>query len=62
MCSNLLLNTQSTVEYNSSLRKLSSDIELGVNKSMNLEFKIVGVKQMDWGSSKINKPIFHFSD
>ena len=37
MPSNLLLNTQSTVGYNNSLKKTNKDRELGVKKSMNLE-------------------------
>ena len=41
MPSNLLLNTQSTVRYNKSLKKTNKDIELGVKKSMNLEMKPV---------------------
>ena len=43
MPSNILLNTQSTVGYNNSLKKTNKDIELGVKKSTNLEMKPVGV-------------------
>ena len=31
-------------------------MKLGVNKSVNLEMKIVGVRHMNGGSSKINRP------
>ena len=51
MSSNLPLNTQSTIGYDSSLKKASSDMKLGVNKSVNLEMESFGVKQMDGGSS-----------
>ena len=54
--SNLLLKTQSTVGYNNSLKNASFDMKLGVNKSVNLEMKIVGVRHMNGGSSKINQP------
>ena len=47
--SNLLLNSQSTVGYNNSLKKASSDMKLGVNKSVNLEMKSVGVRHMKGG-------------
>ena len=57
-----LLKTQSTLRYNCSLKKASSDMKLGVNKSVNLEIKSVEVEQMDWSSSKINRPIFLPSD
>ena len=57
-----LLKTQSTLRYNCSLKKASSDMKLGVNKSVSLEIKSVEVEQMDWSSSKINRPIFLPSD
>ena len=56
MPSNLLLNTQSTVGYNNSLKKTNKDIELGVKKSTNLEMKPVGVRHTNGGSSKIKRP------
>ena len=31
-------------------------MKVGVNKSVNLEMKIVGVRHMNGGSSKINRP------
>ena len=56
MPSNLLLNTRNTTGYNNSLKKVSSDMKLGVNKSVNLEIKSVRVRHMHGSSSKINRP------
>ena len=56
MPSNLLLDTQSAVGYNSSLKKATSEMKFRVNSSVNLEMKSVGVGLMNGGSSKINKP------
>ena len=56
MPSNLLLDTQSAVGYNSSLKKATSEMKFRVNSSVNLETKSVGVGLMNGGSSKINKP------
>ena len=56
MPSNLLLNTQSTVGYNNKLKKASSEMKFGVNKSVNLDMKSVGVKRTNGGSSKIKRP------
>ncbi|PFX21218.1 hypothetical protein AWC38_SpisGene14301 [Stylophora pistillata] len=56
MPSNLVLNTQSTVGYNNKLKKASSDMRFGVNKSVDLDMKSVGVKHMNRGSSKIKRP------
>ena len=56
MPSNLLLNTRNTTGYNNSLKKVSSDVKLGVNKSVNLEIKSVRVRHMHGSSSKINRP------
>ena len=62
MPSHLLLITQSMVGYDNSLKKASSDMKLGVNKSLNLEMKSVGVRHMNGGSSKINRPTSHPSN
>ena len=56
MPSNLPLNTQSTVGFNNSLRTASSDMKLENNNSVNLEIESVGVRHMNGGSSKINRP------
>lgn len=55
MPSNLLLNTQSTVEYNNSLKRATADMKLGVNRSVNLEMRLVGVWPMNRGPSKIDR-------
>lgn len=59
MPSNLPLNTQSTVWYNNKLKKESSDMKFGVNKSVNLNMKSVGVKHTNGGLIKNQKA--HFS-
>ena len=41
---------------NNSLRTASSDMKLENNKSVNLEIESVGVRHMNGGSSKINRP------
>ena len=56
MPANLLLDTQSAVGYNNSLKKATSEMKFRVNSSVNLETKSVGVGLMNGGSSKINKP------
>ena len=62
MPSHLLLITQSMAGYDNSLKKASSNMKLGVNKSLNLEMKSVGVRHMNGGSSKINRPTSHPSN
>ena len=47
MPSNLLLDTQSAVGYNSSLKKATSEMKFRVNSSVNLETKSVGVGLMN---------------
>lgn len=54
MPSNLPLNTQSTVGLG--LKTASSDMKLENNNSVNLEIESVGVRHMNGGSSKINRP------
>ena len=54
--SGLILQTQSKVEYDESLKKPSSDLKLRVNKSVILEMKRVKVRNISGGSSKINGP------
>ena len=41
---NLLLNTQSMIVYDNSLKKAGSDLRLGVSKSVNLEMKSVNLE------------------
>ena len=59
MPSNLLINTQSTVGYNNSLKKADGDMKLGVNRSLNLGTKSARVKLMHGGKSKIKRPTSH---
>ena len=47
MPSNILLNTQSMVVW-VSLKKARTDMKLGVNRSVNLEVKSVGVGKNEW--------------
>jgi hypothetical protein len=61
MPSNLVINTQSTVGYNNSLKKANAEMKLGVN-SVNSDMKKVGVKLMNEGPSKINRPNSHPSN
>ena len=39
--------TQSMVGYNNSLEKATAEMKLGINKSVNLEMKSVGVRQIN---------------
>ena len=59
MPSNLVLNTQSTVGYNNNLKKANGDVKLGVNSDVNLDMKKVGVRLMNGGPSKIDRPTSH---
>ena len=54
--SSLILQTQSKIEYDKSLKKPSSDMKLRVNKSVILEMKWVKVRNVNGGSSTINGP------
>ena len=62
MPSNLALNTQSTVGYNNNLKKATGNMKLGVNSDVNLDLKKVGVRMMDGGPSKNNRPTSHPSN
>ena len=62
MPSNLVMNTQSTVGYNNNLKKATGNIKLGVNSDVNVELKKVGVRKMDGGQSKTNRPNSHPSN
>jgi len=61
MPSNLVINTHSTVGYNNFLKKANAEMKLGV-KSVNSDMKKVGVKLMNGGPSKINRPNSHPSN
>ena len=62
MPSDLVLNTQSTVGYNNNLKKATGNMKLGVNSDVNLDLKHVGVRMMDGGPSKTNRPSSHPSN
>ena len=62
MPSNLVINTQSTVGYNNNLKKATGNMKLGVNSDVNVALKNVGVRNMDGGSSKNNRPTSHPSN
>ena len=62
MPSDLVLNTQSTVGYNNNLQKATGNIKLGVNSDVNVDLKKVGVKMMDGGPPKTNRPTSHPSN
>ena len=62
MLARMGLNTGSVAGYNNQLRQATPNMQLGVNNSVNLETKKVGVKLMDGGPSKIDRPTSHPSN
>lgn len=62
MPSDLLLSTQTTAGYNRGLEKATAGMKLGVNKSMNLGMKPIGVRHVDEGPLKINILTSHSSN
>ena len=46
MPSNLVINTESIVEYNNELQKASEDMQFGVNVGVNEKSKAVGIKHI----------------
>ena len=58
----MVLNTGSVAGYNNQLRQSTPNMKLGVNNSVNLETKKVGVRLMDGGPSKIDRPTSHPSN
>ena len=62
MPAGMVLNTGSVAGYNNQLRQTTPNMKLGVNNSVNLETKNVGVRLMDGGPSKINRPTSHPSN
>ena len=62
MPARMVLNTGSVAGYNNQLRKATPNMKLGVNNSVNLETKQVGVRLMDGEKSKINRPTSHPSN
>ena len=62
MPARMVLNTGSVAGYNNQLRQTTHNMKLGVNNSVNLETKKVGVRLMDGEKSKINRPTSHPSN
>ena len=62
MPARMVLNTGSVSGYNNQLRQATPNMQLGVNNSVNLETKKVGVRLMDGGKSKIDRPTSHPSN
>lgn len=59
MPARIVINPNSVTGYNNQLRQATPNMKLGVNNSVNLGTKNVGVKLMNGGSSKINRPTSH---
>ena len=59
MPSRMVINTASTVGYNSQLKQATTNMKLGVNNNVNTETKKVGLRLMDGGPSKVNVPNSH---
>ena len=62
MPARMVLNTGSVAGYNNQLRQATHNMKLGVNNSVNLETKKVGVRLMDGEKSKIDRPTSHPSN
>ena len=62
MPARMVLNTGSVAGYNNQLRQATHNMKLGVNNSVNLETKNVGVRLMDGEKSKIDRPTSHPSN
>ena len=52
MPSNLIINTESIIGYNNDLKKVTEDMTFGVNNSINVETKTVGITH-NLGTSKV---------
>ena len=62
MPARMVINTGSVAGYNNQLRQATPNMKLGVNNSVNLDTKNVGVKMMNGGPSKIDRPTSHPSN
>ena len=58
----MVINTGSVAGYNNQLKQATPNMKLGVNNSVNLETKKVGVRLMDGDPSKIDRPTSHPSN
>ena len=56
MPARMVLSTGSVSGYNNQLRQATPNMQFGVNNSVNLETKKVGVRLMDGEKSKIDRP------
>ena len=62
MPARMVLNTGSVAGYNNQLRQATPNMQLGVNNTVNLDTKKVGVRLMEGGPSKIDRPTSHPSN
>ena len=62
MPGNIVINTESTVDYNNQLKQATQGMKLGLNDSANTETKKVALRLMDGGPSKVNPPNSHPSN
>ena len=52
----MVINTESVINYNNKLKQATLWMHLGINKNANTDTKKVGIKYMEGGLSKINRP------
>ena len=62
MPSHMIINTESTTGYNNMLKQATQGMKLGVNNTVNLGTKKVGVTHMEGGPPKTNRPTTHPSN
>ena len=62
MPARMIINTESTIGYNSKLKQASAGLKLGINNDVNSETKKSALQLMDGGPSKINPPNSHPSN
>lgn len=55
MPSNLVINTESTIGYNNSLKKAGDNMKMGVNNEINKDYKNVGAKIMGGKRDKVDR-------
>ena len=58
----MIINTESVIDYNNSLRMATDDMKLGVNNHVNQGAKKASLKLMAGGPSKVNPPNSHPSN
>ena len=62
MPSKLVLNMESTVGYNNELKRASEGMRLGVNSTINMPTKNLGIMDMSGGPTKTHRPNNHPSN